>query len=145
MKVRLSNYRRLVRHVYSIEGECLCGRTVSITTTDEQMMPRRPLTCELCARQYTFEGDLILDRTATTVAYIPATGSLLGPCETCEHMTCLRLRNLAQASCVFCNAPIGYETEYTLVNSGRDYDPQDAPAHKTCWVRHQAEQEDATH
>jgi hypothetical protein len=43
---------------------------------------------------------------------IPAPGSELGPCESCEHRDCALSRSMAAAECAICHREIGYETRF---------------------------------
>lgn len=60
-------------------------------------------------------------------AIIPAPGSGPGPCANpCEHKDCVEHRKNAEASCVFCQEPIGYKTPMAF------HALDDAPAHWNC-------------
>jgi hypothetical protein len=56
---------------------------------------------------------------------VPLPGTTYGPClGGCEHLDCAALRRFAEADCVICLQPIGFERRY--------YEHRLGLAHATC-------------
>lgn len=57
---------------------------------------------------------------------LPAPGTRYGPCEPdCHHTDCALTRQMAAEACIYCGAPIGYETPFYR-------DEERRPAHAVC-------------
>lgn len=63
-------------------------------------------------------------------ASLAAPGTEYGPCEgTCEHTDCAATRRMAEAPCVRCREPIGYDVAFFREEGG---DPYTEIAHAKC-------------